>query len=74
MCSSVKSHNIRDMIKEMEQAKARVDAFMSRTVTLPTSSASSTAGRNASASMPHIPSEFKRRMGSIPWIKHSIWG
>ena len=34
---------------------------MSRTITLPTSSTSSTVGGSASTSMPHIPSEPKRR-------------
>jgi len=64
MYSSVKSHNIRDMTKEMEQVKTRV-----KIVTLPTSSTSSTgrgsACASASASMPHIPTLPKRR-GSIP--------
>ena len=61
MCSSVKSHNIRDMTKEMEQIEARVKASMFRTVTLSTFSTSSTIKRSANASMPHIPSKPKRR-------------
>ena len=49
------------MTKEIEQADARVKASMFKIVTLPTSSTSSMAGGSASASMPHISSEPKRR-------------
>jgi len=44
----VKTHNIRDMVKEMEQAKMRLKASMPRDVTLPISSTSSVAGGSAS--------------------------
>ena len=67
MNQSVKSHNIRDMTKEMEQAEMRLKAFMPRTVTLPLSLMSSAADGSASG-----PSEPKKRRGSTPWIKHSI--
>ena len=76
MCLSVKSRNIRDMTKKMEQKEAMVKASISRTETLPTSSTLSTAGAEESVfgSMSHILSELKRRRGSISWIKHSTWG
>ena len=60
---SVKSHNIRDMTKEIEQAEARVKASMSRTATLPTSSTSSTTGGSTFGSMPDIASKPKWRRG-----------
>jgi len=37
MCATVKSYNVRDMTKEMEQAEMRLKTFMLRTVTLPLS-------------------------------------
>jgi len=58
MFQSVKHHNIRDVTKEMEQAKLRLKASMPRTVTLPLSSTSSAAGGSASGL-----SELKRRRG-----------
>jgi len=55
MCAMVKPHNIRDMTKDMEQAKMRLKASMSRNVTLPLSSISRATGERTNG-----PSEPKR--------------
>ena len=67
MCAIVKPYNIRDMTKEMEQAKMRLKASIPMSVTLLISSTSSVAGESTSGL-----SELKKRRGSTPWIKHSI--
>jgi len=67
MCATIKPHNIRNVTKEMEQAKMRLKVSMCRTITLSLSSTSSAAGGGASG-----PSEAKKRRGSTSWIKHSI--
>jgi len=56
MCATIKPHNIRNMTKEMEQAKMRLKASMYRTITLSLSSTSSATGGGASG-----PSEAKKR-------------
>jgi len=58
ICATVKAHNIRDIIKEMEQAKMRLKVFMPRDVTLPISSTSSVVGGSTSGL-----SALKKRMG-----------
>jgi len=58
------SHNIRDMIKEMEHSEMRLKASISRTVTLSISSTSNATGESSSD-----PSESKKRRRSTPWIK-----
>jgi len=65
-CATVKPHNIRDMIKEMKQAKMKLKAFMSRFITLPISSTSSAA--SGSTNGPRAP----KKRGSTQWIEHSI--
>ena len=67
MCATIKPHNMRDMTKEMGQAKMILKASMPRNVTLPLFSTSSVIGKSASG-----PSEPKKRMGPTMWIKHSI--
>ena len=62
MCATVKSHNTRDMTKEIEQAKMRLKISMPRNVTLNLSSMSSATGGSAS-----VPREPKKRRGSTPW-------
>jgi len=44
MCATVKSHNIRDMTKEMEQEKMRLKVSIHRNVILHLSSMSSAGG------------------------------
>ena len=58
MCVTVKLHNIKDMMKDMEQAKMKLKVSMFRNVALSLSSISSAAGKSASG-----PSELKKRRG-----------
>jgi len=67
MCVTVKPHNIRDMAKEIEQAKMRLKASTLRGVTLPISSTLSVTGGSSSG-----PSVLKKRRGLTSLIKHSI--
>jgi len=67
MCATVKPHNIKDIIKEMEQAEMRLKAFMPRDVRLSISSTSSVTDGSARG-----PSALKKRKRTTPLIKHSI--
>ena len=64
MCVMVKPHNVRDVTKEMEQAKMRLKVSMPRDVILSISSTSSVASGSASS-----PSAPKKR-GSTSLIKN----